>query len=233
MKCIAFARPLTAAAASLVLMSAAHAGIVYAENPDPGKGAGESLSTAAVTWAASPNDVAEIDGTLGASSATGNPYEVDLYKIFVADLGAFTASATGRLGSSDLALFLFDAAGFGVLANDDLTSLDPSLDLSGQKGAGLYYLAVALGGFSALDSTDNAIFNILDMVGANAAAVSGATTLASWDSGTTGSAFTPVSYAITLTGASVAEVPEPASWGLAGLGLLAAGLSSRRRQHRA
>lgn len=227
---------LLAAAAALSLPTAALAGFVWNE---AGPSAGDLLGTAQTTIGGGFNSLSGISGALTASVPIGGSprYQVDLYKIRVSDAANFSAKTLGDGFSAgfDTALYLFDAAGLGVFMNDDiadatgLNSLLPSGNASGPISDGIYYLAVALGGYVAEGANGSPSFlagGFTDVLGGDA----GAGALAGW-SGFDSFSELPLSYFIELTGASSAELPEPGTIGLvlaAGLGLWA----SRRRASR-
>ncbi|MGN6826956.1 PEP-CTERM sorting domain-containing protein [Paucibacter sp. M5-1] len=224
---------LLAAAAALSLPTAALAGFVWNETAP---GAGDLLGTAQTTYDSGFNTLSGIGGALTASVPVGgNPrHQVDLYKIRISDAASFSAKT--RDTGFDTALYLFDTAGLGVYMNDDmpdlsgLTSLLPSGDASSPISDGIYYLAVAIGGFVADGANGSPSFlagGFNDVLGGDA----GAGALAGWTGFDSGSE-SPLSYFIELTGATNAELPEPGTIGLvlaAGLGLWA---SSRRRAPR-
>ncbi len=216
---------LLATAAALSLPTAALAGFVWNE---AGPGAGDLLGTAQTTFDSSFNSLDGINGRLTSSvSVGGSPvYQVDLYKIRISNAASFSAKTVDT--GFDTALYLFDAAGLGIYANDDdgfgLTSLLPSGDPGGPISDGIYYLAIAFGGFVASDAGD---FSLFDFMGS----ATGAGPLASWAPGFASFEEVPWNYSILLTGATNAELPEPGTIGLvlaAGLGLWA----SRRRAQR-
>ncbi|WP_349742916.1 PEP-CTERM sorting domain-containing protein [Roseateles cavernae] len=222
---------LLAAAAALSLPTGAMAGFVWNETAP---GAGDLLGTAQTTYDSGFNSLSGIGGALTASVPVGgNPrHQVDLYKIRISDAASFSAKTLDT--GFDTALYLFDAAGLGVYTNDDdgmgLTSLLPAGDASGPISDGIYYLAVAIGGFAAQDASSLPVFlagGFTDVLGG----APGAGALAGWSGFDSGSE-SPLSYFIELTGATNAELPEPGTMGLllaAGLGLWA---SSRRRAPR-
>lgn len=215
---------LLAMAGTLALPGAAQAGFVWSER-GPG-GAGDLLSTAQTIYDSGFNTLDAITGSLSSSLGLNNSpvYQVDLYKI---RLTAATFSARTLDADFDTALYLFDAAGKGVFANDDdgvsLLSLLPSGDVAGPLSDGVYYLAVAVGGFIAHDafgqSNFSASLSSTDVVGG-----AGAGPLAGWTPGFDNYEEAARSYRIALTGTTNGELPEPASLGLvlaAGLGALA------------
>lgn len=89
--------------------------------------------------------VTEITGTLG-----GAPPGEDMYRLCLAGNGTFSASTVGTPGTfSDTQLFLFDAAGNGVYANDDapgggFRSTLPASDPLTPAVPGIYYLAISV-----------------------------------------------------------------------------------------
>lgn len=197
-------------------------------------GAGDLPDTAQViTDGSLSTSVTTISGFLQSVPFTSGDfvYQVDLFRIQVNNASLF--SATAQNGTEfDSALFLFDAAGYGVLTNDDgaNNSLGGALGLGSLSAPGTYYLGIAVGGFQALDANGNNVFlpgGFGDTLAGNPA--SGP--LASWD----GSEATPVtenfqSYTISLTGATVAAVPEPGAALMMAAGL--AGLVAFQRRRR-
>lgn len=206
-------------AATLVLPCSAIAGAVW--NESGSDGAGDLLPTAQTTYDSGYKSLTGINGLLSATVAVGGSplYQVDLYKIRISDSGDFSAMTLDT--GFDTALYLFDANGNGVYMNDDDPNGCCTSLLSGDPGdEGVFYLAVAFGGYAALDLAGASIFDLLGQ------GVGGS--LAAWEPGYPAFEETPWSYSIVLTGATNAELPEPATVGLvlaAGLGLWA----SRRR----
>jgi hypothetical protein len=230
MKRIKSTAALFIAAIALSLPGAALASLIW--NEQGPTGAGDLLATAQTTVGGSAQALTGISGFLTASVPVGgNPrHQVDLYQILISDAANFSAKTQDT--GFDTALYLFDAAGLGVYMNDDmpdfsgLTSLLPSGDASGPASDGIYYLAVAIGGFVADGANGSPSFlagGFNDVLGGDA----GAGALAGWTGFDSGSE-SPLSYFIELTGVTTAAVPEPGSIALvltAGFGLLA----SRRR----
>lgn len=211
------------------LSVSARAGAVWNETA---AGAGSTLSTAEAT-VGDVGLLSQINGQLRSTLEVGGSpfYEVDLYQIRIVNPGAFSARTVSS-NPDDTALFLFDAAGLGVYMNDDtesdLLSLLPAGDPAGPLSAGLYYLAVALGGYEAYSDFAATLGTFLggafnEVRGGDASAGPLETWATTFSSGTE----LPFGYSISLTGAGAALVPEPQSMALALLAL--AGLGTLRR----
>lgn len=198
-------------AAALAVPGTAVAGLVWNES---GPGAGELLGSAQVVVGSQFTSLDAITGTLNSSvPLNGTPrYQVDLFKIRIDDIATFSARTVGS--DFDTALYLFDSSGFGVYTNDDngldFLSLLPAGDPHGPSGPADYFLAIAFGGFVAIDALDQSIFqsgNFTDVLGPNP----GATALAGWTDSYSTLTESPLQYRIELTGATNGEVPEPAT----------------------
>lgn len=87
-------------------------------------------------------------GSLDSISGTKTPNEADMFRIRILDPAAFSASTVGTTGF-DTQLFLFDASGLGVYANDDdatcgcWQSTLPAGDPNSPSAPGIYYLAIS------------------------------------------------------------------------------------------
>jgi hypothetical protein len=213
-----------AAAAALALPTAASAGFVWTERAP---GAGDLPATAQATYDSTFNTM---DGISGFLTNTTGAYEVDLFRIRIADPGAFSATVKGHANDLDFVLFLFDAAGLGVFMSDDesFVSRDPMLPaLPGGFGTGVYYLAIAFALTNPIDASDMSIFEFTGSPVENADAAAGP--LAGWQ---LNSSFptSPFAYDILLTGATNSDIPEPATAALLMAGGIGAWLSSRRRK---
>ena len=203
--------------------TSAHADAVFNEG---GKDAGQLVTTATPVSGAGTIDA--IRGTLG-----GGIDSADLFAIYLTAGTAFTATTTlsnFTYNAFDTVLYLFDAAGKGLFANDD------DGDFGGPQStiadflptvSGLYYLAIAGAGYTPV-SGGAAIFPSLWGQGGNVPANASAGALTGWSSVT--SEFGD--YEIVLSGATAA-IPEPASLLLAGAALGAAGLIRRRKAAKA
>lgn len=149
----------------------------------------------------------------------------DLFGIFLTAGQLFTATTivtTAPPVAYDSQLFLFDAQGFGIVANDNLLNATTLSSISfTATTTGIYYLGISGFNYDPRDTAGNFIF--ADTRTGPISPNSGAGALGSWanNTGTTSTAF---SYNIALTGASPA--PEPAMGGgllaFAGLGVASA-----------
>ena len=211
-------------------------------------------STAAQTYF-EPGDAGELPGlaaeiSFGATAiqgVLGNASDRDVYRIYLAGAGTFSARVT--FATQDTQLFLFDAARLGVYANDDatpITDLRPFLPSSHPltpTTSGWYYLAIShfnddpvshfdpgfcigpvcFGG----DPGDLIFPNFTNVVGP-----SGPGGLSPFNGWTDGSEANGGSgYTIALTGlADVPAIPEPETYALLTAGLALLGFEARRRK---
>lgn len=195
--------------------------------------AGDRLDTAQITIGV--NDLTAITGALE------NGADADMYLIRIFDVNLFSATTNGPGTLYDSQLFLFDAGGLGICANDDISNPSPynphSILAAGSplnpKTPGLYYLAVS-GWDHDPHSAGGAMFVDDSQYTGTAAPAGpgGALPLTGWDgpgdlNGALGN------YTILLTGASYgsASIPEPGTWVLLVLGLMC--VSPRRGRQRA
>lgn len=217
------------AAAAICISTTASASLVWTEMG--ADGAGDSVATAQATFDSTYHTLDGIHGNLTATTAIGAAplYQVDLYKIRISDFNNFSAS-TGGGTAFDTALYLFNDAGMAVYMNDDnagdsLSTL-PAGDAAGPSSNGVYYLAIAFGGYVARDASSLSTFlsgSFTDVLGGDPTA--GA--LASWAPSYDAQTETPYSYDIALTGATTADLPEPGSLAMV-LSCGVAGWLSRR-----
>lgn len=219
---------------SLLLMGRPSHAATFTEISD----AGNLPATAQIT--AGAGFLTEIDGKLSPADGDGQ----DMYLIHIDGGGTFSATTVGG-ASFDTELFLFDANGKGVYANDDAsgdfapsmlrayTSLTPITP-------GDYYLAITQC-CSAPVSNDGQIFTI---AGPNHRALSGPTGaggalpvtgyaggFVQTPGGGAYQIFLTGAYASIVTGAQVSAVPEPNVFALmlAGLGMMTLLARSRRK----
>jgi PEP-CTERM motif len=201
----------------------AHADSFAANNAGPLPSSAQDLTGLNVT---------EITGTVDF------PLGVDMFKIDITDFTDFSAMTVGppAFGIPDTALFLFDASGMGVLANDDISGANtlsclPSAGSgnpcptalpagTGPTSDGTYFLAITRSANFPLDGSANEIFTnsaSTDVVGPN----SGTGPIAGWDGNVfTGPDFDLINFDILLTGTSPVATPEPATWTLLASGLV-------------
>ena len=185
-----------------------------------------SLPGTAQGTGAGPGPLTSISGTVAASG------DADMYQIFISSPGTFSATTVGTPGTlNDTQLFLFDAGGLGIYANDDTSptfrSTLPAGNANSPTTPGLYYLVIS--GFD-VDPTSSGgeIFDD-SFTGVHGPTGPGGGSPISGYSGGSGTG----TYTINLTGADpsdVAAVPEPTTLALLGSGI--AGLVVRRRLRR-
>lgn len=208
-----------------------------------------SVASAAVVYVEAAGDAGDL--AVSAQDAAGSgplaairghlDGDIDVYRLVIDAPAAFSASTASSgiaFNNFDMALFLFDAQGRGVYANDDDPSWGPWSVLpaghaSGPLVPGVYLLAIA-GAGSLPQSIAGAIFPVLgglldgtsDVLGASGPG--GALPLAGW----TGPSSETGDYEIVLSGAAFVKVPEPATAWLAALALAGVAAARRRRVRR-
>ena len=196
-----------------------------AEIGDAGDRTNTARSSAGVQPFGTPLDA--ITGTIASDS------DQDMFEIFINDPANFSAS-TNNSGTNlsvddDTLLFLFDANGFGILANDDatgstLTSTIPAGSLMGRP-QGRYFIAVSIF-FNTPTSVGGEIFDLDELVGTFAAVgpngPGGSLPITGWDVFPDPSQTGP--YHIEVTGSTF--VPEPSTALLLGGGLVALAIGS-------
>lgn len=108
-----------------------------------------SGSAAAVTWtevgdAGKLLDTAQETGTgtlTGIDTDLASATDVDLFRFLVIGQGEVTITTSGEF---DTQLFLFDASGLGIAANDDFTDGSGNSLITAELSTGYYYLGVSL-----------------------------------------------------------------------------------------
>jgi hypothetical protein len=210
---------LAALLTSSMLAAAPASALVWSE-----ANAGDLPASAEITTGAGLPALTGITGSLTSMNLVniGPVYQVDLFKIYVADAVNFTASVVSPT-VADTVLFLFDAQGHGAFSNDDFDgSLLSTLPTGIVSTQGHYFLGIGLTGSFAQTGSGADLFM-------SDGWPTGAGPLARWS---VAPAFEelPYAYTINIAGATVAAVPEPAvAWLLLlGAGGLAAGRSLRR-----
>ena len=149
-------------------------------------------------------DITTISGTIQ------SPTDVDMYQIFVTGASPLLLQAA-TWSTIDSQIFLFNAAGFAVLGNDDLgTTLDASITAS--VPSGLYYVAISSWDRDPVNAANQEIFT--DAGGVLQTPINGGGPVMGYSGvGTIGT------YTIHTRGIGV--IPEPQTWALVGAGLVA------------
>ena len=131
------------------------------------------------------------------------------------------------MNSFDTQLFLFNAAGLGVFANDDdPTSGSPQSTLPAGNTiltslpTGVYYLLITGSGRFPIDSMGQLIFPNFTDGTTDPTGVYGRNPTSLAVSGFTGNSNSGGNYSIVLTGAQFIVVPEPTSLGLGLVGAM-------------
>ena len=173
-----------------------------------------------------PGPLTAITGTIGTTT------DADMYQIFITGGGTFSATTAGTPGTTlgDPQLFLFNAAGIGVYANDDfggsLQATLPAGTALTPTAPGLYYLAITSFNRDPI-SPGGLIFPDVTTVTGPTGPGGGQPISGYTGTGGTGS------YAISLTGAEFAVIPEPGTLTLLGTGALGLFAYGRRRRKQA
>ena len=206
-----------------------------------------SPTGSAQTWteegdAGSLPAIAQITAGIGQlTTITGtisNTFDPDMYQIYLTGGGTFSATTVGQPGTLfDTQLFLFDATGRGVYANDDevggasFRSTLPAFHPLTPTTAGLYYLLVTPFNYFPSSGPPTMLNLIFPLVSPERAVV-GPTGLGGASPITAYTGFVAVetgTYTIRLTGTEFA-VPEPGTLALASIGMF--GLLSHARRRR-
>lgn len=213
-----------AALAGLTLAAsvAAAADVNFVETTDAGllPGTATVVGTTADTILTITGAIADVDDL------------ADVYAIYIADPSQFLAIAPSVADGIDPQLFLFNAAGLGVVADDDShAGSDFGAQINGFAGlAGLYYLAI-----SDFDISPTALGQLIFPPGSGnrgPTGPGGSDPVDGWDGLSLGANVT--GYTISLRGATgtgdaaVVPLPAPVFAGAAGL-LALAGIRRLRR----
>lgn len=193
--------------------------ISFSEPPD----AGQTLGNARVLTGTPGTSITSISGRLGGAA--------DLFQ-FYSPGGLFSATTVGQPGTlDDTQLFLFNSAGFGLLANDDASGTRRST-ISTTLSAGLYFLGISSYDYDPVSRGPGVrlreIFPDPPYAELNGpTGFGGSRPLETWRGEIYGSG----TYRIALSGAQVVGVPEPASvMGLLAFGALGAASFRQRKQ---
>jgi hypothetical protein len=144
-------------------------------------------------------------GTLSQIQGSLDVNDVDMYAIYITDPAAFSASTVGG-ATWDTQLFLFDANGVGVVAEDDTGGLQSTIDNTAGciTAPGLYYLAITRFNKDPLGCNEGGLWSTNDNNCPNGTESS--SRVNSWTSSTG----TAGSYTIFLTGVEGATAGDPA-----------------------
>jgi hypothetical protein len=171
-----------------------------------------TLSASAQTWTeqGDAGDLPETaqstgSGTLSQIQGSLDVNDVDMYAIYITDPAAFSASTVGG-ATWDTQLFLFDANGVGVVAEDDTGGLQSTINNTAGciTAPGLYYLAITRYNKDPLGCNDGGLWSTNDNNCPNGTESS--SRVNSWTSSTD----TAGSYTIFLTGVEGATAGDPA-----------------------
>lgn len=136
-----FVLPLAFAVACLPL-----AGTLFADTYTETGDAADLPAGAQIVTGAAGTPLTSISGQLTATNAV---YDSDMFEIFISSPSTFSAATTGFVPGAnnfDSQIFLFSAAGKGIIANDDAASGgdQSSIDAGSFTGAaGAYYLLIS------------------------------------------------------------------------------------------
>jgi hypothetical protein len=190
-------------------------------------GLGRLTLASALIWAAlvpaafaatEAGDAGELPATaqdLGAETALdaitgsiGSDTDRDLYRVCLSGGGSFSASTVGGT-MVDSQLFLLNAAGHGVYANDDAPGVLgqselPAHDVLTPASAGVYYLAITRYNQDPVTAAGPRLFpDVVFTIGPSSS--NPATVIAGWTNGRTGSFG---DYRIALTGVVTCPAPD-------------------------
>jgi hypothetical protein len=206
---------------------------IFAEEGDAGQLPGTAQDTVSF------EQLQGISGTIGNNPTLPAANDVDLFAIIITNPAAFSATTVGTGGTlADTQLFLFDADGRGVIANDDASaaisrSTIPAVGAGrparlGPTTPGLYYLGIAAFDRDPVSSTGLIFpsFPLTTVFGPTGPG--GADPVSDYAGAGTGTG----TYLIALTGAApIIVVPEPTSLTLLSVGALGAlGRGWRRKR---
>jgi hypothetical protein len=143
-------------------------------------------------------------GPLSAIRGYLDPNDVDMYAIYIVDPADFSATTVGG-ATWDTQLFLFDADGKGVVAEDDTGGLQSTINNANGciPGPGLYYLAITRFNKDPLGCNGGGLWSTNDNNCPNG--TESTSRVASWTS-STGAAG---AYTIFLTGVEGATAGDP------------------------
>lgn len=194
-----------------MLASTASMAALHIESGD----AGDTLATAQVLAG-------------GTNVITGNlSNDSDLFQFYWGG-GAFYVNTGGSSSDFDTQLFLFNASGAGVWANDDgLPNLGSYIE-DAALAAGTYYLAIS--GYNRDPVSASGVMFQSSPFAAQYGPLFGSETLQSWSQSGTGGAYTIQFRSASGQDVQTGTVPEPGMLGLLGLGLTGLMAIGRRKR---
>lgn len=144
-------------------------------------------------------------GALSDIQGTLDTNDVDMYAIYITDPASFSASTVGG-ATWDTQLFLFDADGRGIVAEDDTGGLQSTINNANNciPGPGVYYLAITRYNKDPLGCNDGGLWSSNDNNCPNGP--ESTSRVASWTTSTTAAG----TYTIFLTGVAGANAGDPA-----------------------
>ena len=207
----------------LLLMSCVSASVVYGDTFTEIGDAGGLPATADLTAGAGVGALTAIEGTLSPDSGD----IADMFEIILTGGGTFSATTVGG-ASFDTELLLFDSAGVGVYAQDDVSgfrapsTLPAGIPLT-PTAPGVYFLAISQCCFEPSNGSGLIFAASSDHNAVVGATQSGGTLPITDYSGVSDQSPGGGAYTITLSGArfAISAVPEPGTLGLLLTGIAA------------
>ena len=204
--------PFTALVLGVALLAAPAArAATYAETGD----AGDLPATAQIITGVPGTSLDSVSGALTLSSGISDG---DMFAIYIPNPSAFSATTTTfapGINNFDTQIFLFNAQGLGVVANDDAASggSQSTIPASSFNGlAGVYYLTIVGSGRYPVSNGGLIFPNYTDGT-TDPTTIAGPTGLGGFlpITGYTGDSSEAGSYSIVLTGVQFSVVPEPST----------------------